>query len=126
MIIVASTITPQNWLLKIYSDSRYAIDSLTAHLSSSVFRSSQVWSFGSISKRLGLQPVLLVLYFFRTKTGLRFFNELRSLQLVGQRDRVRRGVAQSTSGLCAFSQSVPNIKSWLPRDVTYNSDVSLW
>ena len=51
---------------------------------------------------------------------------LVSLQLAGQQDRVKQGVAQSTSGLCAFNQSVPNIKSWSPRDVTYNSDVSLW
>ena len=51
---------------------------------------------------------------------------LVSLQLGGQRDSVNRGVAQSTLGLCACNQSVPSIKSWSPRDVTYNSDVSSW
>ena len=54
------------------------------HFMDSAFRSGQVWSSGSISKRLGLQPVLLVLYFFSIETKLWFFNELRSLQVVNQ------------------------------------------
>ena len=48
----------------------------------SAFRFSPVRSFGFIPKRLGLQLVLFFLQFVRTKTGLRFSNGPRSLQVV--------------------------------------------
>jgi hypothetical protein len=77
----------------------------------------EVGSSSTASVSVECRPPIVTAFCWEGRASITM-GDLLSLQVVGQRDRARRGFFQSTSGLWARSQSVPKMISWSPNDVT--------